>query len=109
VDGAQEVGGATDVVERELEEHRLGAVDAGRGGVAQLGVELVIALAKIVGFDVAPVTALSAISLANSPLSSRSRERVSSQIETPACCSPCRRAFMPARLPRPARSWRRDA
>ena len=46
-----------------------------------------MAAAKIVGFDVAPVTAQSAISRANSPLSSSSRESVSSQIETPASCS----------------------
>jgi len=44
----------------------------------------VIAFAKIVGFEVAPVTAQSAISLANSPLFSSSRESVSSQMETPA-------------------------
>ena len=43
-----------------------------------------MALAKIVGLEVAPVTAWSATSLANSPLSSSSRESVSSQIETPA-------------------------
>jgi hypothetical protein len=44
----------------------------------------VIALAKIVGFDVAPVTLSSRISVAKSPLSSSCRDSVSSQIETPA-------------------------
>ena len=44
-------------------------------------------MAKIVGFEVAPVTAQSAISAAKAPLSSSSRESVSSQIETPASCS----------------------
>src|SRR2546423_3789336 len=43
-----------------------------------------MALAKIVGLLVAPVTPKPAISDASSPLSSSSRERVSSQIETPA-------------------------
>ena len=43
-----------------------------------------MALAKIVGFEVAPVTALSAISSAKAPLSSSSRDSVSSQMETPA-------------------------
>jgi hypothetical protein len=41
-------------------------------------------LAKIVGFEVAPVTASSAIMAANAPLSNSSRESMSSQIDTPA-------------------------
>src|SRR2546423_3653554 len=49
-----------------------------------------MALAKIVGFEVAPVTPRST-SLSKSPLSSRSRERVSSQIDTPASRSAFRR------------------
>ena len=48
-----------------------------------------MALAKIVGFEVAPVTAASRISRANSPVSSSSRDRVSSQIETPASWRRC--------------------
>jgi hypothetical protein len=44
----------------------------------------VIAFAKIVGLDVAPVTLQSLISDSNSPLLSNWRDRVSSQIETPA-------------------------
>jgi hypothetical protein len=51
----------------------------------------VIALAKIVGFEVAPVTLKSRISATNSPLPSSWRESVSSQIETPASWS--RRRF----------------
>jgi hypothetical protein len=58
----------------------------------------VIALAKIVGFDVAPVTASREISAANSPLSSKSRDSVSSQIETPASRSRSSR-FMPNCFP----------
>jgi len=41
-----------------------------------------MAFAKMVGFEVAPVTALPANSAANAPLSSSSRESVSSQVET---------------------------
>jgi hypothetical protein len=44
----------------------------------------VIAFAKMVGFDVAPVTDQLSISSAKAPLSSSSRDSVSSQIETPA-------------------------
>jgi hypothetical protein len=44
----------------------------------------VIAFAKIVGFEVAPLTAKSSTSAANRPLSRRSRDSVSNQIETPA-------------------------
>src|SRR4051812_7191004 len=49
-----------------------------------------MALAKIVGFEVAPVTPRST-RRAKSPLSRRSRERVSSQIDTPAFCESWRR------------------
>jgi hypothetical protein len=55
----------------------------------------VIALAKIVGFEVAPLTAKSRTSRAKSPVSSSSRERVSSQIETPASCKRCSRFIVP--------------
>ena len=57
--------------------------------------EPVMALAKMVGLEVAPVIALSAINRANAPLSSSSRESVSSQMETPAWWS-CSRRFMRA-------------
>src|SRR5262249_46033868 len=49
--------------------------------------EPVIAWAKMVGLDVAPVTLKLRISAENSPLCNSSRESVSSQIETPASCS----------------------
>src|SRR4051794_32357453 len=57
----------------------------------------VIALAKIVGFDVAPVTPRSTRRW-KSPLSRRSRDRVSSQIDTPASCSCFRRFIRPSHL-----------
>jgi hypothetical protein len=50
-------------------------------------------LAKIVGFEVAPVTPESRISPANSPLCSSRRDKVSSQIETPASWSCWRFGF----------------
>src|SRR4051794_32961647 len=58
-----------------------------------------MALAKIVGLEVAPVTASSETRAANAPLSRRSRERSSSQIETPACCSACRRSMSRSGVP----------
>jgi hypothetical protein len=60
--------------------------------------EPLIAWAKMVGFDVTPVTEESATSVAKAPLSSSSRESVSSQIETPALRSSARR-FMPRSCP----------
>lgn len=54
--------------------------------------EPVIARAKMVGFEVAPVTASSEMLRANAPLSSSSRASVSSQIDTPASCSCPRRS-----------------
>ena len=84
----QQVGGTADVVERELRRRApvwswTPELAASRSWSSYRS-EPVIALAKIVGFEVAPVTAKSAISAANAPLSSSSRESVSSQIETPA-------------------------
>ncbi len=58
-------------------------VESSRGYLEQLWSELVIALAKIVGLEVGPVTLQSRISAPES-LSSRSRESVSSQIDPPA-------------------------
>src|SRR4051794_14475372 len=52
-----------------------------------------MALAKIVGFEVAPDTPQSAISDASPPVSSSSRESVSSQIATPASRRACRRSW----------------
>src|SRR4051812_39220428 len=57
--------------------------------------EPVIAFAKIVGFEAAPVTPRS-ISRWKSPPSSRSRDSVSSQIDTPALRSSCRRFIRPS-------------
>ena len=62
---------------------------------------LPIAPAKIVGFVVTPTTCLSLISSARLPVSIRSRERSSSQMETPASESVWSRSVM---VP-PGRGW----
>src|SRR3954451_16175494 len=53
-----------------------------------------MAAAKIVGLVVTPTTCFSLISSARLPVSIRSRERSSSQMETPASESACRRSVM---------------
>ena len=65
---------------------------------------LAIAAAKIVGFVVTPTTLLSLTRSARLPVSMRSRERSSSQMETPASASACSRSFMGSSSDRGGRS-----